>query len=60
MYQKLDETLKTTSFLLMKIPGNQEIQQIAKDDLSDTDSKVFMQLYRKFTTKNNHFLLIIH
>ena len=42
----------------MKIPKKQEIEQIAIDHSSDINSKDFMELYRKCTTRKWSFLVI--
>ena len=45
-------------FYIMKIPKKQEIEQVAIDHSSDINSKDFMELYRKFTTRKWSFLVI--
>ena len=42
----------------MKIPKKQEIEQVAIDHSSDINSKDFMELYRKCTTRKWSFLVI--
>ena len=42
----------------MKIPKKQEIEQVAIDHSSDINSKDFMGLYRKCTTRKWSFLVI--
>ena len=41
----------------MKIPNRRELQQIASIDLSDTDFKDFMKLYKDYT-KEPYSLLV--
>ena len=53
-----DVGLNTTHFFNIKIPKNQEIQQIAMDYLSGIDSKDFRELYRKYTADPYSFLVI--
>ena len=45
-------------FYIMKIPKKQEIEQVAIDHSSDINSKDFMELYRKCTTRKWSFLVI--
>ena len=42
----------------MKIPNKPELQQIAFNHLSDTEFKVFMNLYKKCTAKPYSCLVI--
>ena len=42
----------------MKIRNKRELQQIALNNLSDTDFEHFMNLYKKITAKPYSFLVI--
>ena len=47
----------STHFLIMKIPSNRELQQIALNHLSDIDFKDFMKVYKKCTAEPCSFLV---
>lgn len=51
-----DVRLNTKHFFIMKILNKKELQQLVFNHSSDNDSKDFLELYRKFTAKNIHFL----
>ena len=53
-----DVSLDMARFYIMKIPKKQEIEQVAIDHSSDINSKDFMELYRKCTTRKWSFLVI--
>ena len=42
----------------MKIPNKRELQQIALNHRSDIDSKDFIKIYKKSTTKSYCFLVV--
>ena len=46
-----DIRLKSTHYFIMKIPNKEELQQIASHNSLDIDSKDFVNLYKKCTTK---------
>ena len=41
----------------MKIPNKRELQQIASNNLSETDFKDFMRLYKDYTKEPYSFLV---
>ena len=50
--------LNSTHYFIMKIPNKQEFQQTEFNHSSDIDSKDFMNLYKKCTTKLHSFSVI--
>ena len=50
-----DVRLNSTVSFIMKIPNKRELQQIALNHSSDTDSKGFMKIYRKCTAEPYSF-----
>ena len=50
--------LNSTHNLVLKIPNNQELQQITFNHLSDIAFKDFMNLYKKYIANPNSFLVI--
>ena len=50
--------LNSTHYFIMKIPNEQELQQIAFNHSSDIDFKDVMNLYKKCTSKTYSFLVI--
>ena len=52
-----DVRLNTTHFLIMKIPNKRELRQIAKNRLSDINTKDFINIYKKCTDKPYSFLV---
>ena len=53
-----DVRLNTSHFFITKIPNKRELQQIAINHLSDISTKDFANIYRKYTNKSYHFLVI--
>ena len=53
-----DVRLNTTHFFIAKIPSKVELQQIAKNHLSDVNTKDFSNIYRKCTNEPYSFLVI--
>ena len=51
-------SLNSTHCFIMKIPNKREFQQIALNHSLDIDFKIFMNLYKKCTTKPYSFLMI--
>ena len=52
-----DVRLNSTHFFIMKVPNKRELQHIALNHSYDIDFKDFMQIYKKFTTEPNSFLV---
>ena len=52
-----DVRLNTTHFFIMKIPNKRELQQIAINHSSDTNTKDFINIYKKCTDKPYSFLV---
>ena len=52
-----DVRLNSTHFLIMKIPNERELQQIAMNHSSDINFKDFITTYKKYTTKPYSFLV---
>ena len=52
-----DVRLNSTHFCIMKIPNKRELQQITLNHSSDIDFKVFMKIFKKYTTKPYSFLV---
>ena len=50
-----DVRLNTTHFFIAKIPNKRELQQIALNHSSDINSKDFIKIYKKYTTKPYFF-----
>ena len=50
--------LNSTHDIIMKIPNKRELQQIVYNQLSDIDSKGFMDFYKKYTAKPYSILFI--
>ena len=46
-----DVRLNTSHFLIVKIPNNRELQQIAINHSSDMNTKDFSDIYKKYTDK---------
>ena len=46
-----DVRLNTTHFFIMKIPDKREIQEIAKNHSSNINTKDFINICKKYTTK---------
>ena len=55
-----DVRLSSTYFLIMKIPGKRELQQIALNHLSDIDFKDFIKIYKKCAAEPCSFLVNIY
>ena len=51
-----DVRLNSTHFLILKIPNKRELQQIALNHSSDTNSKDFIKIHKKCTTEPYSFL----
>ena len=49
---------KSTHFVIMKIPNNRELMQIAINHSSDINTNNFVEIYRKCTDKTYSFLII--
>ena len=47
--------LNSTHLFIMKIPNKRELQQIALNHSSDINSKDFIKIYKKYTTKPYFF-----
>ena len=58
-YFKVPKTIRlnATHYLTMKIPNKKELQRIASNNLSDTDFKDFMKLYKDYTKEPYLFLV---
>ena len=56
-YFKVPRTiqLNVTHYFIMKIPNKRELQQIALNQWSDMDLKVFMKLYKDYTKEPYSF-----
>ena len=52
-----DVRLNTSQFFIAKIPNKREIQEIAKNHLSDINTKDFANIYRKCATEPYSFLV---
>ena len=52
-----DVRLKTTHFFIAKTPNKRELQQIAIYHLSNTSTKDFANIYRKYTAEPYSFLV---
>ena len=52
-----DVRLNSTYFVIMKIPNNSELQQIAINKSSDVDVKYFMEIYKNCTAEPYYFLV---
>ena len=52
-----DVRLNSTHFLIMKIPNERELQQIALNLSSDIDFKNFSKIYKNCTAKPYYFLV---
>ena len=46
-----DVGINSTHFFVMKIPNKRELQQIALNNSSNINSKDFIKIYKKYTTK---------
>ena len=59
-YFKLPKDVRnnSTHFFIMKIPNKRELMQIAINHSSDTNTKNFIEIYRKCTDKPYSFLVI--
>ena len=59
-YSKVNKDVRnnTTHFFIMNIPNNRELQQIAINHSSDTNTKDFIEIYRTYTDKPYSFLVI--
>ena len=53
-----DVRLNTTHFFIKKLSNKRELQQIAINNSSDIDTKDFINIYRKCTSKLYSFLVI--
>ena len=49
--------LSASHYLIMKIPGKKELQQIAYNHLSHLDFKDFVKLYKDYTKNPYSFLV---
>ena len=59
LFQKiLDQVQNLAYYIIIKIPNERELQQIAYNNSSDIDFKDFMNLYKKSTAKPFSFLVI--
>ena len=47
--------LNNTHFYIIKIPNKRELQQVAINDSSDIDFKLFVKIYKKYTTESYYF-----
>ena len=58
-YFKVPEDLRLNSahFFIMKIPNKRELQQILLNHSSDTNSKDFIKIYKKYTAEPYFFLV---
>ena len=52
-----DVRLNSTHFFIMKIPNKRELQQIALNHSSDTSTKDFIKIYKKYTAETYSFLV---
>ena len=52
-----DVSLDTTHFFISKIPNTREIKQIAINHSSDVSTKIFKNIYRKYTAKPYSFFV---
>ena len=52
----MSKSLNETPYLIIKIPNQKEIQQIASHHLSDIDFKDFMKRYKESTKESYSFL----
>ena len=52
-----DVRLNTSHFLIVKIPNNRELQQIAINHSSDINTKDFGDIYRKYTDEPHSFFV---
>ena len=52
-----DVRLNPTHLFIMKIPNKRELQQIALNHSSDTSTKDFIKIYKKYTTETYSFLV---
>ena len=50
--------LTSTHYFIVKIPNEEELQQIVFNNSSDIDFKYFINLYKKFTAKPFSFSVI--
>ena len=56
-----DVRLNTSHFFIAKVPNKRELQQIAINHSSDIDTKDFVNIYRKCTSEQYFFqLMILH
>ena len=46
-----DVGINSTHFFVMKIPNKRELQQIALNNLSNINSKDFIKIYKRYTSK---------
>ena len=53
-----DVRLNTSHFFIVKIPNKRELQQTAINHSSDSNTKDFIEIYRKCTDKTYSFLVI--
>ena len=51
----MSKSLNETPYLIIKIPNQKEIQQIASHHLSDIDFKDFMKRYKESTKESYSF-----
>ena len=61
-YFKVPKSLKLnfTRFFIMKIPNKRELQKIAANHSSDIDFKVFMNIYKNFTTDTDKYSFLVN
>ena len=54
---KINIRLNSTHFLIMKIPNEKDLQQIALNHLSDIDFEGFVKVYKKCTVEPYSFFV---